>query len=246
MALLIKSINGLAYGSCKSRNGLAVASIKSINGLDATSASLAAFSDDFNRADSASLGANWTEVAGDASIASSKYNIVTSGFGVVTSIYSATACNTVNQYIKATLGVINVQYPWLVFRYTDSSSPYYAFQLDGNNGTFQWYKYDNAADTEGTEIGTAVDVGAGLVSGETFGITITGSGANTDVRIWRDVTGLPSAADNWNGDTSPDATWLTTDPGASAVDTGNYLGIGGQSGSANTLTLDGFSGGDIP
>lgn len=37
MALLIKSLNGLAYASVKSRDGLAVASIKNINGLDATS-----------------------------------------------------------------------------------------------------------------------------------------------------------------------------------------------------------------
>jgi hypothetical protein len=39
MALLVKSVNGLAYASIKSRNGLAVASIKSINGLDATAPS---------------------------------------------------------------------------------------------------------------------------------------------------------------------------------------------------------------
>lgn len=38
MSVLVKSLNGLAYGSVKSRNGLAVAGIKSINGLDATTA----------------------------------------------------------------------------------------------------------------------------------------------------------------------------------------------------------------
>ncbi len=36
MAVLVKSLNGLAYASVKSRNGLAVASIKNINGLDTT------------------------------------------------------------------------------------------------------------------------------------------------------------------------------------------------------------------
>lgn len=39
MAVLVKTINGLAYASVKTRNGLAVASIKNINGLDVTSGS---------------------------------------------------------------------------------------------------------------------------------------------------------------------------------------------------------------
>lgn len=34
MAVLVKTLNGLAYASVKTRNGLAVASIKNINGLD--------------------------------------------------------------------------------------------------------------------------------------------------------------------------------------------------------------------
>lgn len=36
MALLIKTLNGLAYGSVKTKNGLSTASIKTINGIDAT------------------------------------------------------------------------------------------------------------------------------------------------------------------------------------------------------------------
>lgn len=36
MALLVKTLNGLAYAGVKARAGLAVASIKTINGLDAT------------------------------------------------------------------------------------------------------------------------------------------------------------------------------------------------------------------
>lgn len=37
MAVLVKTLNGLAYASVKVKNGLAVASIKTINGVDATS-----------------------------------------------------------------------------------------------------------------------------------------------------------------------------------------------------------------
>lgn len=38
MAVLVKTLNGLAFASVKARSGLAVASIKSINGLDVTAA----------------------------------------------------------------------------------------------------------------------------------------------------------------------------------------------------------------
>jgi lysophospholipase L1-like esterase len=36
MAIDVKTLNGLAFSSCKTRNGIAVASIKSINGVDTT------------------------------------------------------------------------------------------------------------------------------------------------------------------------------------------------------------------
>ncbi len=79
MAVLVKSLNGLAYGSVKSRNGLAVASIKSINGLDTTAG-----------------GGNWWEAGGTtgcvraykpkgaASYAASKSNLVSPGTGDAT------------------------------------------------------------------------------------------------------------------------------------------------------------------
>lgn len=37
MAVLVKTLNGLAYASVKTRNGLAIGSVKKINGLDVTS-----------------------------------------------------------------------------------------------------------------------------------------------------------------------------------------------------------------
>jgi hypothetical protein len=42
MAVLVKTLNGLAYASVKTRNSLAVASAKTINGLDVTAGALSA------------------------------------------------------------------------------------------------------------------------------------------------------------------------------------------------------------
>lgn len=241
LALIISTVPALAQFDVG--NPFYVASFLKPAAAGGGGGSPSAFSDDFDRANGDSLGANWTEAAGDADIVSNEYRISTGGFGVVTSVYTGEACTTANQYVMITIDDTFLQYPWVVLRYTDSSSPYYAVQFDGNNGTAEWYKFDDASDTSGDSIGT-VDTGADL-TGVAMALTITGTGASTVVRIWRTPGGLPSAADNWNGDTSPDGS-LTDDPGANAVDTGIYVGIGGQVSAADTLTLNNFFGGDIP
>jgi hypothetical protein len=245
MAQLVKTMAGLAIASVKTVNGLAIASVKTVAGLDNTAGGgPAAFSDDFNRADSDSLGANWTEAAGDADIFSNSYRISTGSFGVVTSVYN-TSTGSLTQYVLITMVTAGTQYPWIVFRYTDASSPYYAFQLDGNNGNVSWYHYANAAASSGTQIGADVTLAGGAFSGQTLAMTITGTGAGTDIRLWKGVTGLPSAADTWNGDNTPDASWLATDPAGNAVDSGMLVGIGGQQGSADANRMDNFFGGGL-
>ena len=71
MAVLVKTLNGLAYASVKTRDGLAVASISKINGLDATSGGGGTnfLLDTFTDADGTNLtahtgelGATWTQV----------------------------------------------------------------------------------------------------------------------------------------------------------------------------------------
>jgi hypothetical protein len=245
MAQLVKTVQGLAIASVKTTQGLAVASAKTILGLDNTSGgSPAAFSDDFNRANGA-LGANWTVGDGAADVETNAWRMQTGSFGDVVSVFSGTPCNTANQYVKATFGSVTTQYPALIFRYTDGSSPFYMFLFDGGNGEIQWYYYANVS-SSGVQIGTPPTVAGGWNVGDEVGITLNGTGANTDVRIWKNCTGLPSAADNWNGDTSPDATYLTTDPAGNAVDTGTLVGLGGQQSAANSCKFDDFFGGDIP
>lgn len=201
------------------------------------------FSDDFNRANSCDLGANWEQWGGTACINSNAYRLSTGSFAQVTTMY-ATSANSLTQYVKVTVGV-NSQYPWLVFRGTSSTDPFYTLQLDGNNATIDWYHYADASAASGTAIGSGGTIPGGAFSvGTTLCITVDGTGASTVVRIWRACTGTPSAADNWNGDTTPDLS-LTDDPGASAVDSGMQVGIGGQQGSADTVTLEDFFGGGL-
>src|SRR5688572_28203165 len=130
MAQNIKTVQGITLANTKTIQGIAIANIKTIQGIDNTSGGGPnAFSDDFTRADSDNLGANWTEAAGDADIFSNTYRLSTGSFGVVASIYNTTT-GSLTQYIKMTLGT-EAQYPWFVMRYTNSSSPFYTFQMDG-------------------------------------------------------------------------------------------------------------------
>lgn len=200
----------------------------------------AAFSDNFDRADGDSLGANWTEEAGDADIFSNTYRLSTGSFGVINSIYD-TPTGSLTQYVKVTLGA-DYQYPWLTFRHTDSSSADYRCQLDGSAGSVECYMFASAADTSGDSIGTGST--SAFSAGNTFCGTVTGTGSSTVWRFWKNCTNLPSAADNWDGDTTPDIT-ITDDPGAFAVDSGEYVGIGGQQGAADTVRLDNFTAGGL-
>src|SRR5688572_24154747 len=193
MAQNIKTIQGIAIANIKTIQGIAIANIKTIQGIDNTSGGGPnAFSDDFDRANGA-LGANWTTSAGAADINSNAYRLNTGSFGNIVSVYN-TSAGSLTQYVRFTLAANN-QYPWMIFRYTDDSSPFYALLFDGVSGEVYWYHYPSAGGS-GTQIGTQVDTG-GDMTGVVAGITITGTGANTDIRIWRGITGLPSAADNW-------------------------------------------------
>lgn len=200
----------------------------------------AAVSDNFDRTAGDSLGANWTEASGDADIFSNTLRLSTGSFGVVNAIYTGTALDDEDQYIKASLGA-DCQFPWFSFRNKNSSGSYYAVQIDCNIATFTWYYFSDWSDTSGDEIGT-LDL-AGDVILATIGITLCGTGTATVVRVWVSPTNLPTACDDWDGDTSPNGS-ITDDP-ATAVDTGSYAGLGGQQGAADTVRLDNFFAGDF-
>jgi hypothetical protein len=194
----------------------------------------AAFSDDF----SGTLAA-WTEAINDSEINGGTYRIVTGSFNVVACVHN-TSTGTTTQYVKVTLGV-NGQYPWVMFRYTDASSGYYAVQIDGNNGAVDWYYFSNDADTSGDLIQSGTF--GSTVNSSTVGFTIDGTGTSTRVRGWKSPTNLPTTSSNWDGDTTPEVD-LTNDP-ATPLNTGTKVGIGGQQGTASLVTLDNFFGGGL-
>lgn len=202
---------------------------------------MAAFSDDFDRVDSDSLGANWTEQVGDADIFSNTLRFSTGAFGDVLAVYSGTACADIQQYIKITIA--DTVWPQVVFRYTNAASEFYLFEIDVSLDTITWYHVASAGGTK-TQIGSALSIT--IAANDILGFTVDGTGASTDIRVWINPTGLPTAADNWNGDTTPDGSWLTTDPGANAVDQGTFLALACQQAVADTVRVDAFFGGDLP
>jgi hypothetical protein len=198
---------------------------------------MASFSDDFNRADSTNLGANWTEAAGFASIATNRLSLDNVGFG--TNWVVTTAAFAATQYVKVTFADgPTSDFPQIVLRYADGTSAFYAIEVAAGSGGVDWYNYVEH------DPGTAVKVDEGALAvadGDTIGVTVEGTGNNTTVRVWRNPAGLPSAADDWNGDTTPDVT-MTGNPPAPA-DAGTKVGVGGFS--STPLLFDDFFAGDL-
>ena len=202
---------------------------------------LAAFSDDFNRANSSALGANWSEDDPDLDIFSNTLRIVdgSGSYPPTLAIYN-TATTTVNQYVQFTVATSG-GYPVIALRYADASSAYYQIEFDAT--TAYW---SHVASVGGTATAIANGAFSGIAAGEIVSVTITGTGTGTVIRLWKGMTSgsLPSAADIWAGDNTPDLSF-TTDP-ASPVNTGNKVGLGGSQATANTEQLDNFYGGDVP
>lgn len=198
--------------------------------------------DNFDRADSASLGGDWTEANGDAEIFSNTLRIVTGGFTNVIIAHN-TALAGVEQFCKVQLGA-DVQYPIVAFRYTDASSPFYVLFIDGNAGTVEWARLATAS-ASSTTIEAGGSLGGNVAGGaDTCSFTITGTGTSTVVRGWRNTTAnAPSDAATWDG-VGPAFT-MSADP-ASPVNTGNKVAIGGtQGGAGSVLRINNFWAGDI-
>lgn len=204
---------------------------------------MAKFSDDFNRTDSTNLGSNWSEDAGDAAIATNRLLLSTSGWDPIV-IKHNTALATADQYILVTFPVKNETYPHIIFRYTNSSSPFYAIIFYLQNLEPKWARSASAAMMlDAVEIGSASSLGS-WNAGDSVGITVSGTGDDTVINFWLRPTGTaPSAANLWGG-AAPSAS-ITVNPGANAVNSGSYIGLGGVQGSAGDIVFDNFFGGDI-
>ncbi len=204
--------------------------------------SVAAFSDNFNRADSDSLGANWTEAANDCDIVSNQASWPTTfDFSEKAAIYSGTACTTTTNYVKITLDAVGVALPSVIFRYTNSSSAFYELYLDVTNQKLKWYHWTAVGGTQ-TLINGPAGASFTFTLPVTIGVTWTGAGNSTTVRTWLTPSAnAPTSATSWDGGA---ATVVISDDPASAVDSGGYIGMGGVSN--GTLLADDFFGGDVP
>lgn len=204
------------------------------------------FSDNFNRSNGDSLGSSWVEAAGDVDISANTAVPTASSLALNLAIYSGSPTVTPFQFAKVTLPTAanNNNYAYLVFRYSDSASPFYAISFRRTSSQVAWHKFSNSADNAGTTIGSPATLS--IAQGNSFGVTLDGTGDNTIVRIWKNPSGSsPTSVTNWGGDTTPDVTF-TTNPGTNAVDSGNFVGIAGRQQTASSLAFDSFSGGDIP
>lgn len=226
------SWNGIAFTAW---NGIAITSWNGTSISAGGGGGLAAFSDDFNRADSDSLGANWTEADGDIDIFSNTARLGDGSFGENFAIYTATSCTTVNQYIKLTIVTEN-NYPQIPIRYTNSSSPFYYIEF--SNSSVDWFHTTQIGGTD-----TQINSSPGTVSlypGVVIGIAISGTGSSTEVKIWIDP-GSGTDPTTWG---AADVTFTDNPP--SPVDTGGYVGIGGVQSAANSVRYENFYGGDTP
>lgn len=201
------------------------------------------FSDDFNRADSTNLGANWSEVAGDAGINSNQLRFSTGSFTDIWVIWVGQDCSTITQYGKITM-TTQPGASWFrfVFRYVNSVSEFYVVELNTSNGDLSWQHW-TAVGGVSTELETGT-IGSVAVN-DTFAVTVTGTGNGTVIRCWKNPTGnAPDAGGTTWGSAAPTDS-MSNDP-ADPVDSGLKIGVGNTQSGADSQSMDAFFAGDVP
>jgi hypothetical protein len=203
---------------------------------------MAAYSDNFNRANSSTVGASWNENITGVQIVSNQVQFTfTGGY---TSIVWTQPVAVSAQYAKVSIDWAPGQpiIAGFLFRCSNTSNGTgYRLVWDSTADIIYWQQVSNMTTTGGgTDIASAA---FSINVGETIGATLELTGNNTIVRVWKNPTGLPSRANNWNGDTTPDVTF-TQNP-ATPRDAGTFIGLIGFAGtsSADLLLDDWFGGG---
>ena len=157
-------------------------------------------------------------------------------------INESKALTTTNQYIKVQF-LTTTDYPGVVLRYTNTTSHFYQIEFQGAGG-FYWSHVASVGGS-GTQIGTTLDLGDVSI-GDYIGFVVIGTGANTNLYIWKNPTGAaPDAGGTTWGSAAADISWTAVDPGANAVDSGSYVGLFSWQNTSNTK-FDNLSAGDVP
>jgi hypothetical protein len=104
-----------------------------------------------------------------------------------------------------------------VLRFTSVNSMYF---LAFSTTYVDWY---------GPDYDTAIEHNVSTwANNDVIGITLTGTGNDTTIRIWRGVTAdIPDSETSWDSDITPTVT-LTANP-VTPVDTGTKVGLGAYS-----------------
>ena len=184
--------------------------------------SMAAYSDDFNRANSSTLGSSWNENVSGVSILDNALGFISTGAysSAVWTQPVPISCQYQKAMVSWTAGkdcLIG-----MLFRCSNTTSgSCYKIVFETATDTVYWDSVPNmTSPSSSTSIGTA---SLTIAPGNTIGITLELLGNNTIVRIWLNPTGLPTRANNWNGDTTPNLT-MTQNP-ATPRDAGTFLGL---------------------
>jgi concanavalin A-like lectin/glucanase superfamily protein len=202
---------------------------------------LPAYSDDFNRANSTNVGSSWNENLSGVQIQSNALNFTNTGN--FSSVVWTQAVPVSAQYQKATVnwqaGTSNA--PSFLFRCSNTTTgSAYAITFWTASDSVTWDNLPNMTGSS-TNIATA---SLQIFPGDTLGVTVELTGNNTVVRIWKNPTGLPTRANDWNGDTTPDVTF-TQNP-ATPRDAGTFIGLSGAPIDVGAnLTWDNWFGGGV-
>ena len=202
---------------------------------------MAAYSDDFNRTNSVTPGASWNENVTGVVITGNTLGFTDPG-STATVVWTqpvAVSC----QYQKATFWYTDGEAVagGMLFRCSNTTNgSCYQVIFDAGNDLVVWYEIPNMSTPwAGNWIAQA---SLFFAPGDVLGVTLELTGTNTVVRVWRNPTGLPTRANNWNGDTTPDVT-LTQNP-PTPRDAGTFLGLlGAPLEAGSTVYWDNWFGG---
>jgi hypothetical protein len=182
-----------------------------------------AFSDNFTRADGDLPGANWNEVDGDIVISANRLIFVDGGYENHCLMFTSPVLGlTQYQKVKFLMSTTSEAVIGLIFRNVADAGNAYVITFN-NDDTVSWLRFSSLVGWAGEQLIASATLDGGIGNDLIVGVTVEGLGNNTTIRIWSNPTGLPLAANNWNGDTTPTLSFTQNPPSPS--DAGYRLGI---------------------
>jgi hypothetical protein len=197
----------------------------------------AQLSDNFNRA---SLGPDWTVVDGTWDISSNQLR-VQDAFSMRFIQYTAAGSATATQYCGFRIQGVTSHYYRLRFRENSSTGNHYQLELALNDSQIHWY-------IRGTVNATIYggQATSGWSVGDEAALTVTGTGIDTIVYVWRNPPStIPTSASTWDGSSTPLHTLTVATPPSSYADDGTGFGLGARHVATGTALFDDWRAGSV-